>query len=308
MNKIHPTLDLAKLRVLREAARSGNFTTAAARLRLTPSAVSHAVRKLEAGLGRKLVEWRGRRLALTDDGDYLRQVCERVFRELEEAEERLCGARAGARMSVVLGATVEFGSGVLVRKLRPLADARPDLRLDFLFSHELTGPLLRDEIDLAVDCRAHPSPALECTNLFREKYAVVAAPGFLRRHPVATPRDLERLPVLSMDKEGLWWRNMLEAVPRPERPAFERIMAVNHVRGMINAAVESLGVALTPKYAVLDELKRGRLQLLFPALKLLEDRFCVYQKRSRAGREKNRLVTRFLTRMAVSEFGDAIGR
>ena len=302
------SLDLNKLQVLREAARSGNYTVAASRLHLTPSAVSHAIHKLEAGIGRGLIEWRGRRLELTDEGEYLYQVCERVFGELDEAGERLAGKDGGIEKTIVLGATVEFGSNVLIRKLRPFLHAYPWLRLDFHFSHELTEPLLRDEIDLAVDCRPHPNPAVECISLFREKYAVVAAPFFLQVHPVAAPRDLEDLPVLSLDKEGRWWRNMVEAAPHGDRPAFRRIVAVNHIRGMINAAAEGLGVALLPRFTMLDELARGKLEVLFPHLKLLEDRFCIYQKRARAGREKNRLLTRFLTGMKVDEFGDAIGR
>ena len=300
MKNIH--LELNKLQVLREAVRSGNYTSAASRLHLTASAVSHAIRKLEAGLGRGLVEWRGRRLVLTDDGDYLYRVCERVFGELDEAGERLSGRKAGT-MAVVLGATVEFGSNVLIRKLRPLLEAHPELRIDFHFSHELTGPLLRDEIDLAVDCRPHPSPAVEEISLFREKYSVVAAPELLRRHRVRTPLDLETLPVLSLDKEGRWWRNMLEAIEPGMRPVFSRIVAVNHIRGMINAAAEGLGAALLPRFTILDELAAGRLRVVFRELKLLEDRFCIYQKRARAGREKNLLVTRFLKRMKVDEFG-----
>jgi LysR family transcriptional regulator, glycine cleavage system transcriptional activator len=300
-------LELNKLEVLREAARSGNYTAAAARLHLTPSAVSHAIRKLEAGLGRGLVEWRGRRLTLTDEGEYLYRVCERVFGELDEAGERLAGKDAGIEKTFVLGATVEFGSNVLIRKLRPFLEAHPELRLDFYFSNELTQPLLRDEIDLAIDCRPHPNPAVERISLFREKYSVVASPVFLKRHPVRTPFDLERLPVLSLDKEGGWWRNMLEAVPQDARPVFGRIIAFNHIRGMINAAAEGLGVALLPRFTILDELAAGELNVLFPRLKLLEDRFCIYQKRARAGREKNRLLTRFLTSMRVDEFGDAIG-
>jgi len=40
--------------------------------------------------------------------------------------------------------------------------------------------------------------------------------------------------------------------------------------------------------------------------RLLEDWFCVYQKRTSAMRQKNRVVTEFLARMDVGEFGDAI--
>ena len=302
------SLDLDKLHSLLETARCGSYTGAASRLNVTPSAVCHAVRKLEAGLAKKLIEWHGRRLILTDEGEYLYRVCERIFAEVDEAGHRLAGGPSGLEQAFVLGATVEFGSNVLIRKIRPLLESHPELRIDFHFSHDLTQPLLRDEIDLAVDCRPHPNPAVERIALFREKFVVVASPRFLKSHPVVTPLDLERLPVLSLDKEGHWWKNMLHAVPHETRPAFRRVIAINHIRGMINAAVEGLGIALMPKFTILDELSRGTLLPLFPRLKLLEDRFCIYQKRARAGREKNRLVTRFLMGLKVDEFGDAMGR
>ena len=75
---------------------------------------------------------------------------------------------------------------------------------------------------------------------------------------------------------------------------------------MVHAALEGYGVALLPKYTVLGKVARGELVPLFPRLRLLEDLFCVYQKRAHASREKNRVVTDFLARLDVSEFGDAI--
>ena len=75
---------------------------------------------------------------------------------------------------------------------------------------------------------------------------------------------------------------------------------------MLHAALEGYGVALLPKYTVLGKVARGDLVALFPRLRLLEDWFCVYQKRARASREKNRMVTEFLLRLDVAEYGDAI--
>jgi DNA-binding transcriptional LysR family regulator len=48
-----------------EVARAGSHAAAARRLRVTPSAVSHALRKLQDSAGRELLEKRGRRLAWT---------------------------------------------------------------------------------------------------------------------------------------------------------------------------------------------------------------------------------------------------
>ncbi len=287
-------LDLNKLHVFLEAARTGNYTAAAQHLHVTQSAVSHAIRKLETSVDLPLVEWRARRLCLTDQGEYLYRVCERVFRDLEDAEQRLAERSQQVAYTVVLGATVEFGTTVLVRRIRPLLERHPGLHVDFRFHHDLVQPLLRDELDLAVDCTPHLHPSVQETPLLRETYVVVASPAFLAHNPVHAPRDLERYPVLSMDKRGDWWAHLLEALPPRERPALGRVIQINHVRGIINAALDGMGVGLVPMYTVLRALADGTLVALFPDLELLEDRFCIYQKRSRADREKNQRVTRFL--------------
>ena len=299
-------LDPGKLRVFLEATRCRNYTVAARRLHVTQSAVSHAVRKLEASVGRPLIEWRRRRFALTDEGEYVRQVAEQVFHDLGQAEQVLSARAAGGTQVVTIGATVEFGTTVLVRKLRPLLDAAPWLHIDFRFRDDLAQPLLRDEIDLAVDCAAHAHPSVQATRLFREKYLIVASPAFIAAHPVRRPIDLEQVPVLSVDRGGAWWSNALRSIPGRSRPVLRQIIEVSQVHGMVHAALEGYGVALLPKYTALGKVARGDLVALFPRLRLLEDWFCIYQKRARADRDKNRVLTEFLLRLDVAEYGDAI--
>jgi DNA-binding transcriptional LysR family regulator len=299
-------LDLGKLEAFLEATRCGSYTAAARRLHVTQSAISHAIRKLEEGIGRPLVEWRRRQFVLTDDGEYVRQVCERMFHDLGQAEHVLSARAPGGTQVITVGATVEFGTTVLVRKLRPLVDAAPWLHINFRFRDDLPRLLLEDEIDLAVDCAPHAHPSIQATRLFREKYLIVACPAFLASHPVRRPIDLERVPVLSLDKEAAWWTHALRSIPGRRRPVLRRIIEVNQIRGMVHAALEGYGVALLPKYTVLGKVGRGDLVAVFPRLRLVEDWFCIYQKRTSAGREKNRVLTEFLLRMDVAEFGDAI--
>jgi len=298
-------LDPGKLQVFVEVARAGSLSEAGRRLHVTPSAVSHALRRLQDSAGCELLEWRGRRLNLTERGDALLQACGAAFDRLEEAERQLASGEPLRKLTV--GCTGEFGSTVLLAKLKPLLDAQPMLRLGFYFAEDLTRPLLRDEIDLAVDCHTHAHPSIHRTPLFREKYVAVATPAFLRRFKVRTPRDLEHTPVLSLDADGSWWNNLLRALPRERRPALERIVMVNHIRGMINATRAGYGVSLVPKYAVLPELASGALTVLFPRLQLLEDSFSIFQKLARAERPVNRLVTQYLLRIDVRDFGGALG-
>jgi len=299
-------LDIGRLEVFLAATRAGNYTAAARTLHVTQSAVSHAIRKLEEGIGRPLIEWQHRRLTLTDEGEYIRDVCERVFNDLDQAEHVLSSRAPGGTQVITVGATVEFGTTVLVRKLRPLLDACPWLHVNFRFGDDLAAPLLRDEIDLAIDCAPHTHRCVMATRLFREKYVIVASPAFLAARSVRRPMDLESVPVLSLDREGMWWTNALRSIPGRRRPVLGQVIEVNQVRAMVHAALEGYGVALLPKYTVLGKVGRGDLVALFPGLRLVEDWFCVYQKRATAAREKNRVLTEFLLRLDVAEFGDAI--
>jgi LysR family transcriptional regulator, glycine cleavage system transcriptional activator len=306
MSVTRTRLELNRLRPFLEATRASSYTIAARRLHITPSAVSHAIRQLEDAVGRRLVEWRHRRLILTDDGEYIREVCEQVFQDLDQAEHVLSTRTPGGTQAITIGATVEFGTSVLVRKLRPLLVAAPWLRVNFCFRDDLEPLLLGDEVDIAVDCASHTHPSLTATRLFREKYLIVASPDLLRAFRVRKPVDLERVPVISLDPDGAWWSNALRSIPGRQRPVLRQIIQVNQVRGMVHAALEGYGVALLPKYTAIGKVARRELVVLFPTLRLLEDWFCVYQKRAAAPREKNRAVTDFLLHLDVTEFGDAI--
>ena len=287
-------LDLYQLRAFFAVAQTQSYTAAAARLYVTQSAVSHAVAKLERGLKEELFAKSGGRLALTEAGRILYKSCETVFYELERAEELLAAGRGRGAGVIRLGATVEFGTTLLVKYLKGFIAKNPGVHVDFQFRHELLKPLLADELDLIIDCQSHKAEGLEKTPLFREEYAVIASPEFVRERRLRSPLDLAACPVLSMDKSGAWWGNFLNALPAASRPDLKEITELNHIRAIINAALEGLGVGFVPRYTVLKEFKARTLVNVFPRLKLLEDNFYVYQKAGRARLERHRLLLEYL--------------
>jgi DNA-binding transcriptional LysR family regulator len=296
-------LDLPQLRTFFTLAQTGSFTACARRLHRTQSAVSHAMAKLEDLVGVPLLDRRSRELGLTEEGRRLYQACEQVFATLDAATEDLRRHSTLARGRLRLGTTVEFGSSILMKHMQPFLAAHPDLEIDFTLSQDLLTPLLRDDLDLIIDCQEHPLPTLKKSPLFRETYVVACAPAFRKAHRLRVPADLARGPVLSLDKAGAWWNRFLRAVPDHEQPQLDQIIAVNHIRAMIHAAVEGMGALLVPRYSVLGELERGDLVALFPAIRPTEDRFSIYQKRVKATQEKQKLLTRYLQSLSPDEFG-----
>ena len=83
----HADGPLSILRAFEAAGRTGSLRAAAMELGLTPSAVSHAIRKLEQTLGASLFARDKRVVQLTPEGEALMRHVGRAFEELRRGLE-----------------------------------------------------------------------------------------------------------------------------------------------------------------------------------------------------------------------------
>ena len=286
-------MELNKLKTFYTLAQTQNYSNCAQKLFVTQSAVSHAIKSLETSLDVKLIDRTKRGFSLTGEGDALFETCSRVFFELEKTREALRRARNYPEV-VRLGSPVEFGISILLKNMKHFFDRHPHIHVDFHLSHNLLAPLLSDELDMVIDCRPHVNPEIQVIPLFREEYAVIASPDYVAANAVSEIEDLERCNILSLDKELAWWNNFIHVLPVERRAVFNRVTVINHIRGIINAALCGMGIGFVPKYTVLKELAQGALILLFPELDILNDRINIYIKKKRAGLNKNILIVEFL--------------
>lgn len=298
------SLDLNQLKTFFVLARTSSFTEAAKKLFVTQPAVSHALKKLESSLNEKLILRRGKQLVLTESGKILYKACEDIFYRLEKAEDSIRNLKGDYLRSIRLGATVEFGNSVLVKNMKNFLTEHKNIHVDFHFHHDLLPLLLNDELDIIIDCRDYSDPDLDKHLLFQEKYVVTGSPKYLRQNKIRKPKDLESVLVLSLDKDGRWWDRFLQAIPEETRPNLVQLIEINHIRGMVNAAKEGIGVALVPRYCVSRELARRELLDVFPDIAILEDHFFIYQKKKKAGLEKHKILVNYLLSIKPAEFGE----
>lgn len=298
-------LDLNQLRTFFTLVQAGSFSEAARRLHRTQSAISHAIRKLEDLAGVMVIDRRVRELRLTEEGRRLYQACESVFATLDGVREDFQRGRSLSLGRIRLGSTIELGCHVLMKQMGVFLEQNPGIEIDFTLTPDLLEPLLRDDVDVAIDCVEHFRPELQKIPLFKEIYAVTCSPAFQKEYGIKLPSDLSRCPVLSLDKSGGWWHRFMLTLPEGERPDLHRIIAVNHIRGMVHAAEHGLGVVLAPQYSVQAEIDRGELVQLFPSIRSTEGRFYrffLYQKANKAGLEKHRRLVKFLQTIRMTEF------
>lgn len=296
-------MDLYHLKTFFTLAKVKNFTRAAEQLFVTQSAVSHAIKKLETSVDIPLIKRRGKILDLTPAGHALFRSCEKVFYEIEKADQEMARFSRQARVTIRLGSTVEFGTSILINHIRSFLDDNPDIHLDFYFSHHLDTPLVRDEVDLIIDCFPHDHPNLERIYLFQEQYVTIASPEFIKTNNIQTLDDLERVNILSSDKQLAWWRNFVTAIPEGKASCLKNVIQINHIRGIINGAVSGLGIGFVPKYTVINELENNTLTDPFPGIQPGADHFNIFIKKEKLEFKKNKALVDYLTHLKPEEFG-----
>ncbi len=305
MNYFHDgaTMDLYHLKTFFTLGKIQNFTKTAEHLCVTQSAVSHAVKKLETSIDTPLIDRKGKHLTLTEAGKTLFRSCEKIFYEIEKAEQDMAHFKEKIIFTIRIGSTVEFGTTILMNHIRDFLHAYPDIHLDFLFSHYLIDPLIQDQVDLIIDCKPHLHQNLERIHLFREQYITIASPKFIETEHISSLDDLERVKILSMDKDLEWWHNFITAIPADKQGCLKNVMQINHIRGLINGAVAGIGIGFVPRYTVITELENNILVDPFPHIKPAADEFHIYIKKERLAFQKNQLLVDYLTRLKPSEFG-----
>ncbi|MDT8378716.1 MAG: LysR family transcriptional regulator [Desulfotignum sp.] len=271
-------VDLNKLKTFYTLAQAGSYTGCAHRLFLTQSAVSHAIRKLETDLGYDLVDRSGRKFRLTREGEYLFHQCAGIFDRIDDTLDQLAAGK-GQRISLTLGAPAEFGSSVLIKGMALFLKRHPHVHVDFFLDPHLLEPLLSDDLDIIVDCISHVHESLVCVPLMREEYGVIASPSYVADRRIQTISDLSRCRLLSFDKDLLWWKNFINALAGQADFGCESVIRISSVRGIINAALASMGVGFVPRYTVLKELESGQLLELFPETEVLNDQINIYMKK-----------------------------
>src|SRR5258706_115668 len=121
---------LGALRAFEAAARHVSFSRAAEELNVTPAAISHQVKQLEAWLGVPLFRRLTRALRLTDEGQALLPALGQAFDRLAPAVGKVSGGRGPSFDStrIAVDAAID-GLGVAIGGTRLFADVLAQGRL-----------------------------------------------------------------------------------------------------------------------------------------------------------------------------------
>src|SRR6187402_1502560 len=96
-------MDVRQLDMFRAVAEERGFTRAAARLRVSQSAVSRQVKLLEEELGVLLLHRSGKGVTLTGQGELLLKAANRIHRDIQEVAWQISATQELQRGMLSLG-------------------------------------------------------------------------------------------------------------------------------------------------------------------------------------------------------------
>ena len=279
---------LSILRAFEAAGRTGSFRSAALELGLTPSAVSHAVRKLEQTLGASLFVRDGRAVHLSAEGEALMRHVGRAFEELRRGLE-LVSTRGPQLLR--LHCAPSFAACWLSPRLARFLRDHPGIEVRLAAGTDYTR-FLNEEFDADIVYGPPRQEGLVDVPLGEETVTPMCAPELARA--IRNPMDLFAQVLIESETKQVRWsdwfaRNGLPA-PRPQGVRFDRSFLA------IAAAVDGLGVTLESTRLAERDLTSGR--LVRPLAGIAEDvRYVGHHlvfPRSARQRHSLRLFTKWL--------------
>jgi DNA-binding transcriptional LysR family regulator len=267
-----------------EVARHGSFTRAARELLVSQSALSVQIKALETSLEVSLFDRRRGGVALTDAGQRVFGVAERVFTDIDQLVADLGQSGRQVTGAVHVGTVNSIGIYVLPDILGECRKKYPDLRVrvDFREAERVMDQLIQGKTDIAIVPWQRAYPDLNAVGLTRHKMFLVAPPD----HPLVarerlSPHDLEKFPFVGYH-EGMHTRSMIDALFRRMSIGVEYVSESTNSATIKQMVMAGMGLAFLPEIAVAGELRRGQLvRLDVPPLVMHQD-VTLYTRKNRS--------------------------
>ena len=260
--------DFSELAMFMAVAEAGSFTRAAAKVGLSQSALSYAVRMLEERLKVRLISRTTRSLSLTDAGEKLLHSLRPAFDHIDSEIAQLTALRDKPAGTIRITTFRHAARTVLWPALVKLLPEYPDIAVEINVDEGLTD-IVAGRFDAGIRVGEQVQKDMVAVRVSPDiRMAVVGSPSyFASREIPRTPRDLSDHKCVSYRQSaggGLYaWefeRDGAELEVRVNGP-----LVINDNEMLVGAALGGLGLVYTFEAQIAQHVAEGRL------IRVLED-------------------------------------
>ena len=244
-------------------ARERSFTKAAAKLGVSQSALSHALRELEERLGVRLLTRTTRSVAPTEAGERLLHTAGPRLEEIEAELESLSELRERPAGTIRITATDYAADTILWPRLQTFLRQYPDIKLEIVIDYGLTD-IVAQRFDAGVRDGEQVAKDMIAVRIGPDnRMAVVGAPSYFRnRSAPKRPQDLvgHNCINLRLATHGGLYAWEFEKGGRELKVRVEGQLTFNGTFQMLHAALAGFGLAYVPEDVAQPHIARGRLK------------------------------------------------
>jgi DNA-binding transcriptional LysR family regulator len=276
--------EFTELKAFSAIVEEGSFVRAAARLRVSPPALSQSIRQLETRVGVRLLNRTTRSVSATAAGDALFSRLAVAFGELDSAIADVHAARdrpAGSlRINVPRVAAMRFIAPILGEFQRTY----PDIALTVIVDDTLAD-IVEGRFDAGIRLGERLQKDMVAVKLSEDlRMAAVAAPVYLENRTVPRhPQELHQHQCIKFQWPGggNLYRWEFARGKRVLEIAVEGSLTVNDTELMLNAVLDGVGIGYMFEYQVRPWIEQGRLVRFLEAWSPSFPGFYLYHPSSR---------------------------
>lgn len=254
-------MNLNQLKIFYLASKLGSLNAAGQALNITQPAVTKGIQRLQEHYEIKLMNRFGKKMVLTDAGEVLFGIAEKIFEMEKQAEESIRDFQRQRRGRIQIQACESFGAYYLPDIMNPFIKENPQIHIsaNILPTDLVVNNTANLENDIGFISYPVENGKLMIQEIIEDRLEVIAPPNHpLTRHQFIEPQDLKGHSIIMHEKESATAR-MLESYFEKNDLFINKALELSSNRA-INLAVEAgIGFAITSRRIVIDEVNAGKL-------------------------------------------------
>lgn len=244
--------DLNDLQAFRAVVEHGSFRRAAEAIRITQSALSRRVEKLESALEVKLFERTTRKVSLTNVGRAFLPQVERLLDDLDLALLSVGDGGALRRGSLTIACVPSAAYYFMPHAIRSFHGQYPRIKIRLIdaSANEVSAAVASGEADFGVSFTGNLDPEIEFSALMQERYVIACR----RDHPLAARTNVTWAEAYTYDHITLGRssgnRLVLDRALAKVDKVKDSICEARHVTTALGLVEAGLGIAAVPSIAM----------------------------------------------------------
>ncbi|WP_122664275.1 LysR family transcriptional regulator [Pseudomonas viridiflava] len=243
-------------------ATDRSFTKAAAKLGVSPSALSHTIRNLEARLGLRLLTRTTRSVSPTEAGERLLRTVKPRFDEITSELAVLSDQREAPAGTIRITASEHVAISIIGPALQKLLPQYPDINVEVNVDSGLTN-IVAERFDIGVRLGERVAKDMIAVRISPDlRWVVVASPAYFARNPrPEVPQDLTSHNCINIrfPTHGELFVWDFEKDGREVKVRVEGQLTFNSIVMRMDAVLAGLGVAYLPEDRVAAYIEDGQL-------------------------------------------------